>query len=60
MEFMSLKAPPDRVRLIANAIEREMSLTDDLQQMRELREVLTWLNYRLAKWDAAHLPSTTE
>lgn len=54
MELLHLKAPPDRVALMADAIERDILRNSWDDDPRELQEVLTWLRYRLAKWKAAH------
>lgn len=51
MDLLQLKAPPDRVRAIANAIERDLDINPVGQEATELRETLTWLRYRLALWD---------
>jgi hypothetical protein len=54
---MHLKAPPERVELIADAIERDIDANDDYLDIKKLQEILTWLRYRLAKWAASH-PAT--
>ena len=54
MELLHLKAPPDRVALMADAIERDINAGFAGPAERDLTEVLTWLRYRLAKWQAAH------
>lgn len=51
MDLLQLKAPPDRVRAIANAIERDLDINPVGQEAAGLRETLTWLRYRLALWD---------
>lgn len=51
MDLLQLKAPPDRVRAIANAITRDLDINPVGDEAAQLRETLTWLNYRLALWD---------
>lgn len=51
---MHLKAPPDRVGLIADAIERDITAGFSGSDERQLTEILTWLRYRIAKWEAQH------
>lgn len=52
MDLMQLKAPPDRVRLMADAIERDLSTSTPDEDRQGLMECLAWLRYRLARWDA--------
>lgn len=54
MDLIHLKAPPDRVRLMAQAIERDINNGYAGDSEVQLTEVLTWLHYRLARWNAAH------
>lgn len=51
---MQLKAPPDRVALIADAIERDIEANDDYLEVQKLTEVHTWLRHRLARWNLTH------
>lgn len=51
MDLLQLKAPPDRIRAMASAIERDLDINPVGQEAAELRETLTWLRYRLALWD---------
>lgn len=51
---MQLKAPPDRVALIADAIERDIEANPGYTETEKLTQVATWLRYRLAKWNAEH------
>lgn len=51
MDLLQLKAPPDRVRAIANALERDLDINPVGREAAQLRETLTWLRYRLALWD---------
>lgn len=57
MDLMQLKAPPERVAKIADAIERDIEANPDYDRAKELTQVLTWLRHRLAKWEAQH-PTT--
>lgn len=59
MDLMQLKAPPDRVALMADAIERDMDAHPDSAETAALAEVLAWLRYRLAIW-AARRPETAQ
>lgn len=54
MEFMVLKMLPDQVRIMADAIERDLIEEATVRHVEERRHILTWLRYRLTKWDARH------
>lgn len=54
MELIHLKAPPDRVRLIADVLEDYITDRPAYPKTAQLTEVLTWLRYRLARWEASH------
>lgn len=54
MDLMQLKAPPERVALIADAIERDIEANPGDTETEQLTQVLTWLRYRLARWHATH------
>lgn len=54
MDLMQLKAPPERVALIADAIERDINHNDDYLEIQQLTEILTWLRHRLARWNITH------
>lgn len=49
MDLLQLKAPPDRVALMADAIERDIKAGGDTHNERELTEIVSWLRYRLAR-----------
>jgi len=55
---MQLKMSPDKVTLMANAIENHIMAGDAQENTDALNEVLTWLRYRLSKWNTTH-PDTT-
>jgi len=54
MDLLVLKMPPDRVALIADIIERDIADSEDQEETQKLTEVLTWLRYRIARWNTAH------
>jgi hypothetical protein len=56
MKPIVLKVPPERVELIANAIERDIEHNDDYLEIQELTQTLSWLRYRLNKWRARQPP----
>jgi hypothetical protein len=60
MELIQLKMPPDRVELLADMIERDIKDSEDREEVQALTQVLTWLRYRLARWQAAHPPAPLE
>lgn len=50
MELIALKMPPDRVVLMADAIERDLTAHPTDTEAEQLTEVLVWLRYRHSKW----------
>lgn len=54
MDLIQLKMPPDEVRRMANAIERDMEVNPSFQETEKLRKTLVWLRYRLSLWDTKH------
>lgn len=58
MDLIQLKMPPDRVRLMADAIERDLATRNMAGDADSLRQIVTWLRYRLSLWDIKH-PETT-
>lgn len=54
MDLMQLKAPPDKVAKMADAVEFQIMSAPAGQDMTDLVEILTWLRFRLAKWAAEH------
>lgn len=58
MELIFLKVPPERIELMANAIESHVMAGDAQHNTQQLNEIITYLRWRLAKWEAAH-PSQT-
>lgn len=50
MELIVLKVPPDRVTIMADAIERDLKSRGEDEHSKDLRDVLIWLRYRHAKW----------
>lgn len=59
MDLMQLKMPPDVVRAIANAIERDIEINRVGIESMQLGESLTYLRYRIALWDARHSTDPT-
>lgn len=51
MDLMQLKAPPDRVKLIADAIERDLYTGCPQELCAGMIEILAWLRHRLARWN---------
>lgn len=54
MDLIQLKMPPERAALVAGAIERDLEINRGSEQATELRQVLTWLRYRIDRWAAHH------
>jgi hypothetical protein len=54
MEPIHLKVPPSRAAIIAAALERDLQANRSGQDAAELRQVLTWLRYRISLWHARH------
>lgn len=57
MELIVLKIPPDRLRMVADAIDRDIMRGPQDSEAADLHQVLVWLRYRYAKWHASH-PAT--
>lgn len=51
MDLMQLKMPPDRAKLVADAIERDLKTNHNHEEVDQLRQTLAWLRYRLARWE---------
>lgn len=51
MDLIQLKMPPDRVQLVAEAIERDIEARPAEATSADLREVLIWLRYRISRWN---------
>lgn len=51
MALMQLRAPRDRVALMADAIERDLTAGCPLEDRPAMTENLAWLRHRLARWD---------
>lgn len=56
---MQLKAPPERVALMADAIESALKTWPIDEEPDKLQEILTWLRYRIAKWKSDHPDTAT-
>lgn len=52
MELIVLKVPPDRLMVMADAIERDLNSRGEDEKSKDIRDVLVWLRYRHAKWAA--------
>lgn len=52
MDLIQLKVPPDRLEIMADAIERDLKSRPEDQSSKDLRDVLIWLRFRHAKWAA--------
>lgn len=50
MELIVLKIPPERVALMAEALQRDITTGAPEEQVRELTQILVWLRYRHGKW----------
>jgi hypothetical protein len=46
--------PPDRLKAMADSVERDRARTSDSGRHRELTEILAWLRYRHAKYLSDH------
>lgn len=57
MDLMQLKMPPDKVRIMADAIERDIGEQASLNHADDLKAILVWLRYRIQRWEARH-PTT--
>lgn len=53
MELIVLKVPPDRVALLADALQRDIANGAPDNQVKELTQILVWLRYRHGKWLAS-------
>lgn len=51
MALMQLRAPRDRVVLMADAIERDLNADCPQEHCTDMIEILTWLRHRIARWD---------
>jgi hypothetical protein len=54
MDLIQLKMPPDKVTKMANAIEHHMLSGDAGPDTSEIEVILTWLRFRIRKWEADH------
>lgn len=54
MDLIQLKMPPDQAGRMADAIERDIEARPTEQTSAELRKVLTWLRYRVQRWNDHH------
>lgn len=54
MDLMQLKMPPEQAALVADAIERDIQARPDQPTSAELRKTLTWLRYRIQRWNSHH------
>jgi hypothetical protein len=54
MKQIVLKVPPRRVALMAEALENWADNNPDLEQVNEIDEIVTWLRYRLSRWQSSH------
>jgi len=54
MDEIQLRMPLDRVVLVADSIERDITTGAAEENEPELRELLTWLRYRVSRWKATH------
>ena len=52
MDRIQLKMPPDKVAKMADAIERDLDINQAHEDAADLRGILTWLRYRLSRWNA--------
>ena len=50
MELIVLKMPPDKVKLMADALQRDLNEHDLDPASSELAQILVWLRYRHGKW----------
>lgn len=57
MDLIQLKSPPDRVVLMAAAIAYAIEHDPGYAGNRELAEILTWLKYRIERWNNTHPPA---
>jgi len=57
MNLLQLKMPPDRVELVADAIDFYIEDGKNPGRDQELTEISAWLRHRLARWHATH-PAT--
>lgn len=53
MELIVLKMPPERVAMLADALQRDIANGAPEGQVKELTQILVWLRYRHGKYLAA-------
>jgi hypothetical protein len=53
MDLIQLKMPPERIALLAQSIQRDITASAPEDQVKELSQILAWLRYRHAKWQQA-------
>lgn len=54
MEFIQLKIPPDRVKLLIDSLNRDIMDTAPDSEITEITQIKVWLTYRLDKYRAKH------
>ena len=54
MDLMQFKMPPDKAGTMADAIESHIMSGDAQGQEAERQDILTWLRYRISRWNQNH------
>lgn len=57
MDLMQLKMPPERAALLTESLQRDIANGAPESQVQELSQILTWLRYRIDRWNVRH-PAT--